>query len=147
MKGGGHLPRSFLKCFYFNSRSLKNKLSELHVLLHSSQYDIISVSETWLDETVSDELLLDGSFYTVFRADRRNFQTGGGTCVFVKSSLHVSEIRVKHPGSDVSADFNIEFVCLDIIGRAFKYRIFVCYIPPYWGSRSVENLNIFLFIN
>ena len=138
------MPRSFLKCFYFNSRSLKNKLSELHVLLHSSQYDIISVSETWLDETVSDELLLDGSFYTVFRADRRNFQTGGGTCVFVKSSLHVSEIRVKHPGSDVSADFNIEFVCLDIIGRAFKYRIFVCYIPPYWGSRSVENLNIFL---
>ena len=103
--------------------------------------DIISVSETWLDETVSDSLLLDGSFYTVFRADRKNNHAGGGTCIFVKSALHFSEVKLPEVAGN---DFNMETICLDIFSRDFKYRIFTCYLPPYQGSNSLENLNIFI---
>ena len=47
---------SLLKCYYFNARSLKNKLTELQLLLHEHIYDVTSVSETWLEESIPDSL-------------------------------------------------------------------------------------------
>ena len=73
--------------------------------------------------------MLDGSRYTVFRCDRRynHVGLGGGTCIFVKSHLHVKPIKVS---SSAIADFNMETVCLDIFSLVVKYRLIVCYIPP-----------------
>jgi len=130
-----------LRCFYFNARSLKNKLAELHLLLHDGIYDIIAVSESWLDDTVNDSLLLDGSFYSVFRCDRQNNHAGGGTCIFVKSSLKFKEVSLS---IDASVDYNVETVCLDIFGHAIRYRIIVCYIPPCKGISSSTNFDSFL---
>ena len=36
-----------LRCFYFNARSLKSKLTDLHDILYNVTYDVIGVSETW----------------------------------------------------------------------------------------------------
>ena len=132
---------SLLKCYYFNARSLKNKLAELHLLLHEQTYDVISVSETWLDESIPDSLLLDGSCYSVFRCDRRYNHVGGGTCIFVKSYLHVKPVKVS---SSAIADFNMETVCLDILSPVVKYRLIVCYIPPYHGAESTDHLKTFI---
>ncbi len=41
-----------IRVYYANTRSLKNKLPELELLVRSSVYDIIAFCETWLDDHV-----------------------------------------------------------------------------------------------
>ena len=61
------------------------KLDQIRsVLQFRHEFDIIGLSETWLNPSVTDEdISLEE--YTVFRKDRP--QRGGGVCVYVKSSL------------------------------------------------------------
>ena len=56
-----------LRCKLFNARSLCNKLSNLHLLLHSYDFDIIFITESWLNGDLSDSLLLSGSSYYILR--------------------------------------------------------------------------------
>ena len=43
----------------FNARSLENKLCDLDVLLSTDQPDIVCITETWLNNTVSDAMIND----------------------------------------------------------------------------------------
>ena len=76
----------------FNARSLVNKLENLHTMLLSCAYDIICVSETWLNARIPDSLLLVNSSYVVYRCDR--LSTGGGVAIFVRSVLKCAAIVV-----------------------------------------------------
>jgi len=58
-----------LKCFYTNTCSMRNKMDELEVLAQSHSYDIISISETWWDESSGWCVAIDG--YRLFRRDRQ----------------------------------------------------------------------------
>jgi len=83
-------------------------------MLSNQQYKIISITETWCDETVTDAMLISppGSStvlpYTVYRKDRKN-RVGGGVCVLLHESLSCCEVKL-----DVKYD-NIEILALDII--------------------------------
>ena len=49
----------------------------------SNNFDIFTVSESWLDRTVCDaDILIPG--YTTFRQDRGPHKRGGGVLVYVK---------------------------------------------------------------
>ena len=43
-----------LKCLYFNPRSIVNKTRELEVIANSKQYDLIGITETWLNDSISN---------------------------------------------------------------------------------------------
>ena len=70
-----------------------NKLPELHYLLYSDNmsYDIIMLTESWLNVNVPDSILDPYNQYTVFRCDRQ-LSHGGGVCAFVLKHLNAIAI-------------------------------------------------------
>ena len=58
-----------MKCFYTNTRSMRNKMDELEVLAQSHSYDIIGISETSWDESCDWCVTIDG--YRFFWRDRQ----------------------------------------------------------------------------
>ena len=57
-----------------------------YIILH--KFDIISLSETFLDSTISnndDKLQIPG--YTLIRSDHPSNTKRGGVCIYYKSSL------------------------------------------------------------
>ena len=46
-RGGGG---EYLKCIYFNARSIVRKVDELTAWIDTWKYDVVAISETWLQE-------------------------------------------------------------------------------------------------
>lgn len=46
-----------LKCVLFNAQSIGNKLLELHYMLYTLSYDVVLVTESWLDASITSGLL------------------------------------------------------------------------------------------
>jgi len=80
---------SNVACVMFNARSLCNKLVELHYLLYLSKFDILLITESWLHEGITNDLLDPERKFTVLRCDR-SVTSGGGVCAFVNNSLQVT---------------------------------------------------------
>ena len=57
-----------LKCIYFNACIIVNKLDELQLYIDKETADIIGITETWLNEEISD-VELNINDYTIFRHD------------------------------------------------------------------------------
>jgi len=129
--------KSSLKVYFANSRSICNKINELHVLLSSHEYDILVFCETWLTESLPDSLLLNGLDYSIHRVDRKN-KIGGGTCIFHRNFLKTCPVPIALPVD------NIQIVCIDLVGSLTKYRLIACYTPPSLRDDCiVEFLNFF----
>ena len=62
---------SDLTCFYQNVRSLKasGKLSHFQDIVLTNHFDIIALTETWLNHSVTNHEILPHS-YTIYRKDR-----------------------------------------------------------------------------
>ena len=61
-----------LKCLLFNARSVKNKLDQLKFVQSQGCYDIIAVTGTWCNHSISDAMICDPKNYNLFRKDRQN---------------------------------------------------------------------------
>ena len=110
-------------CVLLNARSIKNKLTELHNLLSTSQPAVVIITETWLSSSTSDNLLIDGSNYSVYRKDRADGY--GGVCVLINNNCFHS-IAVKLPDK-----FNtLDVVSVDLVDTCFKCRLIAVYRPP-----------------
>jgi hypothetical protein len=74
---------SWLSSYYLiNTRSLFSKVDELQALLFSNSADIIAITESWLYEDISDDLIaLDG--YGIYRNERSHARGGSVVCLFV----------------------------------------------------------------
>ena len=58
-----------LKISHLNIRSMYPKLDAIRLLLRDQPFDIFTISETWLNPTITrQELLIPG--YTILRQDR-----------------------------------------------------------------------------
>ena len=51
----------FIKVFYSNSRSLSNTLPTLLSKIQSHEYNIIIFTETWINDEITDGMLLNGT--------------------------------------------------------------------------------------
>ena len=133
-----------LKTLYMNSRSLKalvddssvqgSKISKLILfqnLVYANQFDIVCVCETWLNEDVLDNEILQG--YTIYRNDRSNYR-GGGVLLAIKSDLR-SLRRNQLEGT------HCELVMVEVfpLGRP-KLIIGVFYRPPNDNTDSLLDL-------
>lgn len=79
------LPRKVLKLAHINICSLRNKIEEISELL-SIDIQLLAISETHLDDTFKDKVLLIQGC-NIFRRDRNAY--GGGVAVYVQNQIPV----------------------------------------------------------
>ena len=80
---------------HLNARSLLPKISELKLIAKMTRATVISVTETWLDSSVTDqEISIDN--YCVARKDQN--RNGGGVCTYIRNDV---AFYIKN---DISAD-------------------------------------------
>ena len=98
-----------------NSRSIVNKLYELHRLLNVQKPDVVAIFETWLSPDIPDSLIVNGLNYTIFRKDRNS--RGGGCCILIKKFnwLKISTVTVEQKYSD------LEIFALDVTGNNISF--------------------------
>lgn len=107
---------SILSCLQWNCRSVKDKRTELDILIDEVSPDIIALNETWLDQ--SENFCLRG--YRTLRKDRDDGY--GGVLIACKDTLCVSEIRLTT---------NLECVCCSLsYGQQESLAIMCIYMPP-----------------
>jgi len=66
----------------WNACSLMNKLNQFQSVIYSKDLDVICITETWLNDTISSTEILPTS-YTIYRNDRIN----RGVLIAVKESI------------------------------------------------------------
>ena len=96
-----------LKIAHLNIRSLPKHLDEFRILMQDNPFDVMCLTETWLNSKWSDsELHIDG--YNIIRSDRDDSQRGGGTAIYYNSKLMARQ------RTDINPDLDIEATWLEI---------------------------------
>jgi len=113
-----------LHFIHINARSLLPKITELKYITANTKAAILSVTETWLDDSVSDaEIQILGY---ILRRDRARH--GGGVCVYIRSDIAFNE-RL-----DLQNEI-IETLWIDLLLPKTKpILIGTCYRPPNQNS-------------
>ena len=112
------------KIAHVNVRSLYPKFDEISLLLTGSSLDVLCLSETWLDETISNSQIgIPG--YIIERNDRN--RQGGGVMMYIRESIDY------HLRDDIAS---CPSICIENIWIEIKLsqdrRCLVCclYRPP-----------------
>ena len=85
-----------LSVVHVNARSLKNKIDLFEAESH--QFDIITVSETWLSPSVPDKLICLKNFHPPIRLDQQ-YNNNGGVAIYVREDLYCKprpDLQVKN---------------------------------------------------
>ena len=95
-----------VKLTSLNITSLPKQIDDLRVLLSDNPFDILSINEKRLDDSVSDEVYIPG--YDIIRRDGEySGRFGGGVRIYVRPNINFS-LR-----PDLS-DINLENICIEI---------------------------------
>ena len=115
-----NLPRKGLKIVQLNTRSITNKLDQIRLMMHKKSTDILAITETWLDNSWTDnELVITG--YNLFSRDRKT--QGGGIIVYTHNSL-CAERR-----SDLESE-QIEIISIEFKQFRFAPILLSCFYRP-----------------
>ena len=80
------IPR-FPKIWFSNVRSMLNKLDEISPSISTEFYNVVVITETWLNSRVTDELIrIPG--YVSCRRDGPSNQREGGLCTYINLRLN-----------------------------------------------------------
>jgi hypothetical protein len=131
--------QKLLTIFHVNAQSLRYKVDFIHAETHLKQYDIIAISETWLNDNVdTNDILLEG-YNEPIRRDRIG-RMGGGVCTYVREGVPCQH-RVDLETDGV--DFQWFQMCIN------KKSIFICvgYNPDgndgdFWESFDDSNQSV-----
>ena len=83
----------YFSCCHWNVNSIMahNKLSLLSAYNTLHKFDVICISETYLDKSAdNDALSIDG--YNIIRADHPHNQKRGGVCIYFKDQLKLKQL-------------------------------------------------------
>ena len=69
---------------HLNVRSLLPKIHEIQFILHISNFDILCINESWLDDSISAQDIAVSGYSTVTKHRNRH---GGGIVVYVKNEV------------------------------------------------------------
>ncbi len=101
---------------------------QLAELLSSEKYSIVAINETWLDDTITDAILVSHPCnskkfaYSVFRKDRN--ARGGGVCLLIHNNFSSSPVLLSVRFSE------LEVVSVDIsVNESDKHRVVCVYYP------------------
>jgi len=87
------LGASNVSIFYQNVRGLNTKTDEFYVNNISNNYDILIITETWLQSDICDSELF-GNNYNVYRCDSSDNKKRGGVLIVIKRGYTSSNIRL-----------------------------------------------------
>ena len=117
------------KCFkkrglhflHLNARSILPKIDHLHNLATNTNAAVIAITETWLDDTVTDgEVGIPG--YVLERRDRN--REGGGVGLYIRNDIAFNR-------RDDLQDSELEFIAVDILLPKTKpILVAATYRPP-----------------
>lgn len=119
-----------LNVYYQNIRGLRTKTHVFYRNICCNDYDIIILTETWLNSTILDGELFDDR-YVVYRRDRETSgaqcgKEGGGVLIAVKNHLKSKRIQ--------KWESNCEdlWIVIDLPGTRTVRRAALCavYLPP-----------------
>lgn len=118
--------RHKLSFFYQNVRGLRTKIDDFFIAVSACQYDVIVLTETWLDEVILSPQLF-GNSYTVFRNDRnqRNSSKSRGGGVLIAITSRISCCRESSPVND-----SLEQIWVKLKLSSFNVSVGVIYLPP-----------------
>ena len=107
------------------------KFDELIILVSNLSPDCVAITETWLTNLTSDDVLQIPN-YDLFRNDRFG-RIGGGVCLFIRNSF--KPLRINQPHQN---DF-------DFVSVRLSMNVVVCcfYIPPNLPVSSHRSINDF----
>jgi len=117
-----------------NARSVFKKIGELHATIDQLKPDFIFLTESWLNNDVTDAMIVPSNRYHIIRTDRVD-KCGGGVCALVNKRFVVVPLE---------AALGVEIAAFDVILSDFKYRFIVCYRPPYYDTNAADYLNAFV---
>ena len=125
--------RSGLGVIHVNVRSLLPKLDLVKIWAKTSDTDILVLTETWLNKSVTDkDIAIKG--YNVFRCDRP--RKGEGIAIFTKNKFQTTLL------SSVSLSRQFEFLALKLeLLKGHSITIAGCYRPPSATSEALSSLN------
>lgn len=106
-----------------NVRSVFPKIDELRLSISCLNVDIIVITESWLNDNISDDLLHMNDF-DLFRYDRIK-RKGGGVCIWAKSLFQSKRLM---PVSAVPSF--IEIIFLRVFCMTFSIVCVGMYVPP-----------------
>ena len=88
------------KVAHLNVRSIVNKMDALKMLFKEKPFDIFTISETWLSQSILDsEVNISG--YTLVRQNRID-RSGGGTAIFVREGIpYLHRKDLSEAGSEI----------------------------------------------
>lgn len=111
----------FLQSGHINICSLRNKVNNVHFLIHKLDLDVLALSETWLNDSDSNASLHIPGF-RIFRRDRL---TGnhGGVCIYIKDTIPCSIIPIANP-------HNLEALFLHLRLTSTELAFGCIYRPP-----------------
>ncbi|KAL1404445.1 hypothetical protein pipiens_005347, partial [Culex pipiens pipiens] len=93
-----------LSFYYQNVRGLRTKIDDLFLAVIDCDYDVIVLTETWLDDEIFSPQLF-GTGYVVYRNDRDTVRTGkktgGGICIAVSKKFDSTEFPVPTDASSL----------------------------------------------
>ena len=125
----------FFSCFHGNVNSIlaHNKLSLLEAYNTIHKYDILCISETYLDSSVSvDDSTLSLPGYNLARSDHPSNIKRGGVCLYYKENLSLRSINVP---------FLSQCVLCEVSLQSQKGYVIVIYRSP---SQSTVEFDEFL---
>ena len=87
-----------LKIIYLNARSLVNKVDHLSILINDHKPDLILITETWCNSTITNAMLNIQGYYIdpSLRSDRTDTANGigGGLIVYVLEGVLIQPVTV-----------------------------------------------------
>lgn len=117
---------SHVSIYYQNVRGLRSKTTSFRLSMLANDWDVVALTETWLNESVSSAELFPHS-YQVFRRDRCTLSTGlsrgGGVLIAVASHINVTRLfHLENCGENIW--LKLEF------GNKRRIIISNVYFPP-----------------
>ncbi|XP_050312958.1 uncharacterized protein LOC126747999 [Anthonomus grandis grandis] len=126
--------------YYQNVRGLRTKTADLLNSTSACWYDLMALTETWLDLSISDGEVV-AAVYNVFRADRDFLNTGksrgGGCLIAVNKKFNAFKIDVNQ---SVDLEPGIDIVGVKIVLDFSSILVFAVYLPPPVSPETLENL-------
>ncbi|PKU42055.1 hypothetical protein llap_7636 [Limosa lapponica baueri] len=80
--------------------SMGNKQEKLEAPMLLESYDIVTITETWWDESYHWSVAIDG--YKLFRRDRQG-RRGRGVALYVKERIEGEEMSLKNSQEEVES--------------------------------------------
>ena len=125
-----------LKLGLLNSRSIASFSKRLFLINFalSQNFDLLCLTETWLDSSLKDNLFISSDYIVGSRTDRKN-GSHGGTASIRRNGISLNAISVKP-----------NFCCSAVLNLGFPLLIVNLYNPPKNSPYRINPLDIKLFL-